>query len=155
MRHWPTSTTIGLRSKRRWPRKRGCSGNSRRSSLPFWRGPRHGSPMPQTIRFHLDEHCSHAIAEGLRRRGVNVTTATDAGLLRASDEHHLAFGLAEGRVVFTQDEDYLVLNARQVPHRGVVYCHREARSIGGIIDSLVLIWQVYEPEELANRVEYI
>ena len=55
--------------------------------------------MPQTIRFHLDEHCSHAIAAGLRRRGVDVTTATDAGLLRAPDEQHLAFGLAEGRVV--------------------------------------------------------
>ena len=37
--------------------------------------------MPRTIRFHLDEHVAHAIAEGLRRRGVDVTTTTDAGLL--------------------------------------------------------------------------
>jgi predicted nuclease of predicted toxin-antitoxin system len=111
--------------------------------------------MPQTIRFHLDEHCSHAIAAGLRRRGVDVTTATDAGLLRAPDEQHLAFGLAEGRVVFTQDEDYLALNARGVPHRGIVYCHQNTRSLGEIIDSLVLIWEVCEPEEMASRVEYI
>ncbi len=42
--------------------------------------------MPRTIRFHLNEHCSHAIGDGLRRFGFGVTTATDAGLLRAPDE---------------------------------------------------------------------
>ena len=31
--------------------------------------------MPRTIRFHLDEHCATAIAEGLRRRGIDVTTS--------------------------------------------------------------------------------
>jgi hypothetical protein len=70
--------------------------------------------MPRTIRFHLDEHCPHAVALGLRRHGID---ATDAGLLRARDEDHVAFGLAEGRVIFTRDDDYLVLNARGVPHR--------------------------------------
>lgn len=38
------------------------------------------------MRFHLDEHVDHAIARGLRNRGIEVTTATDAGLLGASDE---------------------------------------------------------------------
>src|SRR3954470_12055719 len=111
--------------------------------------------MPRTIRFHLDEHCSHDIAAGLRRRGVDVTTATDAGLLRAPDEQHLAFSLTEGRVMFTQDEDYLALKARVVPHPGIVYCHQNTRTLGEIIDFLVLIWEVFEPEEMANRVEYI
>ncbi len=72
--------------------------------------------MPRTIRFHLDEHCPHAIADGLRRFGIDVTTATDAGLPRAPDEEHPAFGMVEGRVVFTQDEDFLVWNASAVPH---------------------------------------
>lgn len=40
--------------------------------------------MPRTIRFHLDENCSHAIAAGLRRRGIDVTTTPEAGLLNAS-----------------------------------------------------------------------
>jgi hypothetical protein len=30
--------------------------------------------MSRTIRFHLDENCSHAIALGLGRRGIDVTT---------------------------------------------------------------------------------
>ena len=37
--------------------------------------------MPQTIRFHLDEHCDLAIAEGLRRRAIDVTTTPEAGLI--------------------------------------------------------------------------
>lgn len=37
------------------------------------------------IRLHLDEHVDHEIATGLRTRGIDVTTTTDAGLLGADD----------------------------------------------------------------------
>ena len=56
------------------------------------------------IRFHLDENVNHAIAHGLRLRGLDVTTATDAGLIGALDGQHVAFALANNRVVFTQDD---------------------------------------------------
>jgi predicted nuclease of predicted toxin-antitoxin system len=111
--------------------------------------------MPRTIRFHLDEHGAHAIAEGLRRHGIDVTTSTDAGLLHAADVDHVAFGIAHGRVIFTQDDDYLVLAARGVSHCGIAYCHQQTRSLGEIIDLLVLIWEVYEPAEMINHVEYL
>jgi hypothetical protein len=84
-----------------------------------------------------------------------VTTSTDAGLLHAADEDHVAFGLAQGRVIFTEDDDYLVLAARGVPHRGIAYCHQQTRSVGAIIDALVLIWEVYESAETIDRVEYL
>ena len=111
--------------------------------------------MSRTIRFHLDEHCPHAIAEGLRRLGIDVTTSTEAGLLRAPDTDHIAFGMSEGRVIFTRDDDFLTLAARGMPHAGIAYCHQQSRSIGEIIDSLSLIWEVCEPEEMAGRVEYL
>jgi predicted nuclease of predicted toxin-antitoxin system len=111
--------------------------------------------MPRTIRFHLDEHCPHAIATGLRRHGIDVTTATDAGLLHAHDDQHVAFALADGRMIFTEDDDYLALNGRGIPHAGIAYCHQQTRTVGEIIDSLVLIWEIYEPEEVANRIEYL
>jgi transposase len=69
--------------------------------------------MPRTIRFHLDENCPAAIAEGLRRRGIDITTTPDAGLLTASDEEQTAYALAEGRVIFTLDKDFLRMNARE------------------------------------------
>ena len=63
--------------------------------------------MSRTIRFHLDEHCDPAIAAGLRLHGVDVTSTAEAGLLHARDEDHLAYGVATGRVIFTQDQDFL------------------------------------------------
>jgi len=111
--------------------------------------------MPRTIRFHLDEDVAPAIADGLRLRGVDVTTSQAVGLLGALDPMQLAFTHAAGRVLFTHDDDHLMLNAHGVEHSGIAYCHRLKRSIGEIIDGLVLIWELCEPEEMMNRVEFI
>jgi predicted nuclease of predicted toxin-antitoxin system len=111
--------------------------------------------MARTIRFHLDENCHPAIAGGLRRRGVDVTTTPEVGLLHASDEKQIAYALPLGRVIFTQDRDFLKLHAASVPHAGIAYCDKDTKSIGEIITMLILIWEVYEPEEMANRVEFI
>jgi predicted nuclease of predicted toxin-antitoxin system len=95
------------------------------------------------------------MAEGLRRHGIDVTTSADAGLLHATDEEQLAFVTAESRVICTQDADFLRIDAAGTQHPGIVYCHQESRSLGEIIRRLVLIWEVYEPEEMKNRVEFI
>ena len=64
--------------------------------------------MPSEVRFHLDEHVPPAIAAGLKRRGIDVTTTADPGLIGADDVDHVAFALADQRVIYTNDEDYLV-----------------------------------------------
>jgi hypothetical protein len=46
--------------------------------------------MPQTICFHLDENCTKAIAWGLRRHGIDVTTTPEAGLLGATAPRNTA-----------------------------------------------------------------
>jgi hypothetical protein len=111
--------------------------------------------MPRTIRFHLDEDVDPVIAQGLRRRGIDVTTSQHAGLLGALDPMQLAYAQSEGRVLFTHDDDHLKINSRGVEHSGIAFCHRLRRSVGEIIDSLALIWELCEPEEMVNRVEYI
>jgi hypothetical protein len=111
--------------------------------------------MPRTIRFHLDENCHRAVAEGLRRRGIDVTTTPEAGLMSATDEQQAAYCLGEGRVLFTQDRDFLRLHAAGILHAGIAYCEKDTKSIGEMIQGLVLIWAVLEPEEMANRVEFL
>ena len=111
--------------------------------------------MPRTIRFHLDENCAGAIASGLRRRGIDVTTTPEAGLLGAPDPEHVAYALPLGRVIFTQDSDFLAIHGRGIPHPGIAYCPKGSRSLGQIIDALGLIWELCEPEEMAGRVEFI
>jgi hypothetical protein len=111
--------------------------------------------MPRTIRFHLDENCAGAIAAGLRRHGINVTTTAEAGLLGALDPEHLAYALPLGRVIFTQDGDFLGIHGSGAPHPGIAYCPKDSRTIGEIIDALVLIWELYDPEEMVDQVEFI
>jgi predicted nuclease of predicted toxin-antitoxin system len=110
--------------------------------------------MPRTIRFHLDENVAHAVADGLRRVGVDVTTTTDAKLVGASDDRQLGYAVAEARVIFTQDPDFLAL-ARTNRHPGVTYCAQNSRSIGQIIRGLELIWEIYDPEEMQDRTEFL
>ena len=111
--------------------------------------------MPRTIRFHLDEHVPHAVADGLRLLGIDVTTTADASLIGADDADQIAYGHTQGRMIFTEDDDFLILAAAGVAHAGIAYCHQTSRSIGLIIRALQLIWEVYEPDEMKNRVEFI
>ena len=111
--------------------------------------------MPRTIRFHLDEQVPHAVADGLRRLGIDETTTTDAGLLGFDDAAHLSYAVAESRVIFTQDDDFLVLAAHGANHAGVAYCHQNTRSIGHIVRILELIWELYEPDEMVKQIEFI
>ncbi|MHB8970692.1 MAG: DUF5615 family PIN-like protein [Pirellulaceae bacterium] len=59
------------------------------------------------IRFHLDENVHHGVARGLRLRGLDVTTTTDAGLVEATDEGQFQYAVQHGRVFVTHDADFL------------------------------------------------
>src|SRR5947209_1349967 len=105
------------------------------------------------MRYHLDEHVDPAIATGLRRRGIEVVTTVELSLLSATDEIHLASARAAGRVIFTQDEDFLVLGTSGISHAGIVYCKQGSRSIGQIIDHLELIHVCLTEAEMRDHVE--
>lgn len=107
------------------------------------------------IRFHTDEQVERAIAEALRRRNIDITTTPEVGLLGATDEKQLAFALVQERVIFTQDDDFLVLHQQGLEHYGIVYCHQNSRSIGEIVRGLILIWEALEPLDMQNHVEFL
>jgi predicted nuclease of predicted toxin-antitoxin system len=111
--------------------------------------------MPRTLRFHLDENVASAIADGPRRRGIDVTTTPGVGLLGATDARQAAFALPEGRVIFTQDRDFLRLHAAGTPHAGLAYCRQHARSIGEIIRGLTLLWETMEPARMRDWLVYL
>jgi predicted nuclease of predicted toxin-antitoxin system len=108
-----------------------------------------------SVRYHLDEHIDPAVAVGLRGRGIDVTTTSDAGLLSADDEEHLRFAVSEKRAIMTHDEDFLVFHSQGRPHYGIVFCHQEARTIGQIVQSLVLIDACLTTDEMRDHVEFI
>ena len=108
-----------------------------------------------TIRYHLDEHIPLAIAEALRRRGIDVSTTQDVGLIGATDEAQLAYCRDQCRVLVTSDADMLRLHGQGVEHAGIAYLTAASGSLGDVIRALEFIWQVLEAEDMRNRVEYL
>ncbi|MEG4284724.1 DUF5615 family PIN-like protein [Microcoleus sp. A006_D1] len=111
--------------------------------------------MSERIRFHLDENVKSAVARELRRRSIDVTTTIEARLLAESDELQLAFICAQKRVIMTHDDDFLTIASLSSVHPGIAYCKQGTRSIGQIIEGLVLIYEVYKPDEMVGRVEFL
>jgi predicted nuclease of predicted toxin-antitoxin system len=107
------------------------------------------------MRFLLDEHISANIAAGLRRRKIDVTTTVDAGLTGASDLAHLEFARISRRVVVTQDDDFLRLQAQGVPHAGIAYCQQKSLLVGEMLRCIVLLHDLLSSEEMAGRIELL
>ena len=107
------------------------------------------------IRYHLDESVRAAIAVGLRSHGVDVSTTVEAALLGAADEDHLAYALAEGRVIVTHHDDFLALAASGIEHSGICYCHQQRHSIGKLLRVLLVVHESCTREEMRGHVEFL
>ncbi len=104
---------------------------------------------------NLDENVDPDVALALRRQGIDVTTTYEMGLLGQPDEVQLAFACEQGRVIVTHDTDFLRLASQSADHWGVAFCKKNARSLGEIIRSLVLISEVLSPDETRGSIEYL
>lgn len=95
-----------------------------------------------------------AVARELRRVGIDVETTPEAGLLGAPDHAHLAHAHAQGRVVVTEDRDFANLHHRVQMHSGIAY-FSGPRSIGEMVELLVLLHASYTAEEMVGRLEWL
>jgi len=111
--------------------------------------------VAERIRFHLDENVNPVIAAALSRHGIDVTTTIEMNLRTASDEEQLEFIRAEGRILVTHDTDFLRIASQTDGHPGIAFAHNDTVSTGQIIRSLILIYEVLDPEEMAGRVEFL
>jgi hypothetical protein len=107
------------------------------------------------IRYHLDEHMDTAIAVGLRRRGINVTTTADAGLIQSSDVDQLAFAIAERRALVTRDRAIHTAASKFTNHAGIVIAKSGRKLIGPTVLALAGLHRAHTAEEMVNRIEYL
>ena len=111
------------------------------------------------VPLYMDHHVPSAITIGLRKRGVDVLTAEEDGSALLDDDPLLDRATWLGRVLFSQDQDLLVIAHRRAragpPFAGVVYAHQLGISIGQAVRDLELVAKVLQPEDMRNRVEYI
>jgi hypothetical protein len=107
----------------------------------------------------MDVHAPLAITDALRRRGVDVLTAQEDETDQLEDPPLLDRALELGRVIFTQDEDFLRDGARRQRRgdsfAGIIYAHQMRVTIGQCVHDLELMANVYEPAGVANRVEHL
>ncbi len=108
-----------------------------------------------SIRFHLDEHIALAVANGLRRQGLDVTTSHEAGLVGHDDHEQLAFAIAEGRVLVTNDHHFTIPERHSPPHAGICYCHPDKYTTRQLLEVLVVVAECLSSEEMKDRLEYL
>ncbi|MBW2026318.1 MAG: hypothetical protein JRI90_13220 [Deltaproteobacteria bacterium] len=93
------------------------------------------------IRIYTNESVNVAIAEGLKRRGVDAFSARDTGRLGLTDEEQLLFAekeMEEGKT-----------------HHGIIYCHQKSYSIGECIRKLRVLTSLLTSEEMVNHIEFL
>ncbi|HLF28235.1 MAG TPA: DUF5615 family PIN-like protein [Anaerolineae bacterium] len=110
--------------------------------------------MAAKIKFLMDEHVDVDVTRALRGRGVDVLTVQDVGLTHTDDDRIITLALEQGRVVFTQDADFLRWHQRATPHAGIAYVHRQT-PIGRIVRGLLLIYDVLTDEDIRGQIEFL
>ena len=112
-----------------------------------------------SLAFYMDEHVPRSITTGLRLRNIDVLTVQEDGRTGFPDRKILDRAIELNRIMFTQDDDFLVEAQRRQEvsqfFTGVIYAHQLNISIGSCITDLELIAQLTGVDELQNTVRYL
>ncbi len=111
--------------------------------------------MSEPLRYYLDEHMRPAIAEQLRLRGIDVETTVEAGRAHQSfsDESQLQYAAQAGRVLVTEDSDFVRISQTLQPHAGIVYFPVQL-GIGACVEYLELLALTTTADEMRNQLLY-
>ena len=108
---------------------------------------------------YMDHNVVRAVVEGCRVVGLDVLTAFEDGWHERNDVDILERARSLGRVVFTQDTDFIVLATERqtlgTPFSGVIFGKHGSMSVGKVIDDLVLICHTLTVEELCNQLIWL
>ncbi len=111
------------------------------------------------MRFYFDEHIKDAIAQALLRLNHHVLTVQGDGHGGRPDPEILARATQLGRLLFTQDKDFLKI-ARDaqiggIHFCGILYCHQPKLSVGAIVADLSMLAEFGDPKDYENQVTYL
>jgi hypothetical protein len=112
------------------------------------------------LRVYCDEDSqNHALVDALRSRGVEVTTAGEAGLLGQSDEAQLLCAHEQSRVLFTHNAgDFCRLHDQFLgegrPHAGIVVAE-QGFSVGERLRRLLKLADMRTAEDMRGQIEFL
>ncbi len=124
--------------------------------------------MPTSLKFYTDTHIAKAVAAQLRARGVDVVRCEEVGMSEASDLEHLEYATREGRVMITNDQDFLILDqnwqAQGKRHCGIMHCNKNVQgeiAIGIIVKACLFYHEMIDggaatvDDDIVNQVLYL
>jgi hypothetical protein len=107
----------------------------------------------------MDVHVRRQVTDGLKLRGVDILTEQEDGRTRYEDSDLLDRATLLDRVLFSQDEHLLAYAASRqqagISFGGVIYAHQRRITIGQCVDDLEFLALAGEPDDFANKVEYL
>jgi predicted nuclease of predicted toxin-antitoxin system len=111
------------------------------------------------LALYMDVHVPMAVTAALLRRGLDILTSQDDGTATKEDEVLLARATELGRILLSQDQDFLQIAAEWQrigrPFTGVLFAAQQGVSLGRLTDDLELILTCCDAEELRDRVSYL
>jgi predicted nuclease of predicted toxin-antitoxin system len=107
---------------------------------------------------YADEHVHAAIVNGLRLRGMDVVTVQERGQGAVDDDILLATATAEGRMMLTNDKDFLRIHSAWMAagksHAGIGFL-RSGLSIGEAIRRTLRYASQTAPADAANVLRFL
>ena len=112
--------------------------------------------MPLPV--YMDVHVPMGVTQGLRRRRIDVRTAQDDAADRMADEQLLERATLLGRILLSQDVDYLEIAARWQRHgiafRGMLFVP-QGTPIGRIVEDVEICLAGLTAEEFMSRLVHL
>ncbi len=109
----------------------------------------------QKICLYFDENMPEAAAEQLANQGVDVLTTQEAKRCGSSDLDQLRFAASQGRVICSQDKDFLELAKTHPIHCGIAFIGFKSSEKGALVKGLRELHLNETAESMANRLVYI
>ena len=102
----------------------------------------------------------HSLVDALRARGVDVTTALEAGMTGRDDRDQLVHATAEGRTLcsFNVGDFYRLhgeLIARGDNHAGIILMSQQRYDVGEQMRRLLRLTSSRSTEAMRDRVEFL
>ena len=108
---------------------------------------------------YMDEHMHRAITKELRDREIDVLMVQEDGRSGFPDLLLLDRAIELGRVMFSQDQDFLVEAQRRqaagIYFAGVVFACQSRVSIGECVHDLELVAKASDLSDFVNWVQYL
>lgn len=111
------------------------------------------------IALYLDVHVPLAIAEQLRRRGVDVLTAIEDEAAELADDDLLRRASALNRILFTQDIRFKAMaeqwQRREEDFTGLIFGHQLGATIGAFVRDLEVVAKATEVGDWRGTVMHL